>query len=181
VSAEGGLSDATPDSLELRRHLELEGRAGEVHARRVLLALLAVIPALAILGLFGQRPSTASAESAAAALEVFSPTRARGGLLFTTEIEVTVRRDLRNAAIVLDPGWFEGMQLNNVTPAPSSQRSDHGRVVLALGTLAAGQRSVTFLEFQVNPTTVGRRSQDVELTEGGQALLHVSRSLTVFP
>lgn len=147
----------------------------------MLLALLALIPALALLGLFGQRPSTSSAENEAAALEVYSPTRVRGGLLFTTRIEVEARQDLRRAAIVLDPGWFEGMQVNSIIPDPVAQRSDDGRVVLGLGSIPAGRKSVTFLQFQVDPTNVGHRSQGVELREEGREVLRIPRSITVLP
>jgi hypothetical protein len=147
----------------------------------MLLVLVALIPALALLGLFGQRSTTSSAQSQAAALEVDSPTRVRGGLLFTTRFTVDALRTLRSAAIVLDPGWFEGMQVNSITPDPGAQRSDDGRVLLALGTIPAGTKSVTFVQFQVDPTTLGRRSQDVELREAGRELLRIPRSITVFP
>jgi len=174
-------SIATPESLDPRRHLELEGRASEVHLRRILIGLLALVPVLALLGLFGQRPTTSSVASGAASLEVYSPTRVRGGLLFTTRIGVEARRGLRNAAIVLDPGWFEGMQVNSITPAPVTERSDGGRAVLGLGSIPAGQSSVTFIQFQVDPTNVGHRSQDVELRERGRKVLRISRSITVLP
>jgi hypothetical protein len=174
-------SIAIPESLEVHRHLELEGRASEIHMRRTLLGLLALVPLLALLGLFGQRPTTSSAASGAAALRVYSPTRVRGGLLFTTRIGVEAKRELRDAAIVLDPGWFEGMQVNSVTPAPVTERSDAGRAVLGLGTIPAGGSSVTFIQFQVDPTNVGRRSQNVELWEQGREVLRISRSISVFP
>ena len=175
------VSIATPESLELRRHLELEGRAGDVRARRILIGLLALVPVLALLGLFGQRPSTSSARNELAALEVTSPTRVRGGLLFTARIEIEARRDLPAAAVVLDPGWFEGMQVNSVIPDPVSQGSDDGRVVLGLGTIPAGRKSVTFIQFQVDPTNVGRRSQDIELRDRGREVLLIRRSITVLP
>jgi len=175
------VSIATPESLDPRRHLQLEGRAGDVRARRILIGFLSLIPALALLGLFGQRPSTSSARNEVATLEVTSPTRVRGGLLFTARIEVEARRDLHGAAVVLDPGWFEGMQVNSVTPDPVSQRSDDGRVTLGLGTIPAGRRSVTFIQFQVDPTNVGRRSEDIELRERGRAVLLIHRSITIFP
>jgi hypothetical protein len=174
-------SIATPESLELRRHLELEGRAHEVRVRRILICLLALVPVLALLGLFGQRPTTSSAANGAATLEVYSPTRVRGGLLFTTRIGVEARRELRQAAIVLDPGWFEGMQVNSITPDPVTQRSDGGRAVLGLGTIPAGAKSVTFIQFQVDPTNVGHRSQNVALWEHGREVLRIPRSITVLP
>ena len=174
-------SVATPEGLDLGRHVKLERRARDVYVHGVLLALLTLIPILALLGFFGQRPTTSSAANEAAALEVYSPTRARGGLLFTTRIAVDAKRELRHAAVVLDPGWFEGMQVNSVTPDPVWQRSDDGRVELGLGTLPAGQKSVTFIQFQVDPTNLGHRSQDVELTASGRQVLRIDRAITLLP
>jgi hypothetical protein len=35
--------------------------------------------------------------------------------------------------------------------------------------------------FQVNPTNIGHRSQDVELDNGNAPLVKVKRAITVFP
>jgi hypothetical protein len=181
VSQSVANSIATPESLELRRHLELEGRRGEVRVRRILIGVLVLVPALALLGFLGQRPTTSYAANEAAALDVYSPTRVRGGLLFTTRIGVEARRELRQAAIVLDPGWFEGMQVNSITPDPVTQGSADGRAVLGIGTIAAGEKSVTFIQFQVDPTNVGHRPQNVELWVQGREVLRIPRSITVLP
>jgi hypothetical protein len=45
----------------------------------------------------------------------------------------------------------------------------------------AGSKHVFFLHFQVNPTEVGRRPQDVELLDGESPLLHIDRTVTVYP
>jgi hypothetical protein len=37
------------------------------------------------------------------------------------------------------------------------------------------------MQFQVNPTNVGRRSQDVGLYDGDTALVSVDRTVTIFP
>jgi hypothetical protein len=37
------------------------------------------------------------------------------------------------------------------------------------------------MDFQVNPTNVGHRSQDVELLDGETPILSVERDVTVFP
>ena len=61
------------------------------------------------------------------------------------------------------------------------EASRDGRLALELGHVPAGRRHVFFLHFQVNPTNVGRRSQDVELHDGETPLLHIDRTVTVFP
>jgi len=38
-----------------------------------------------------------------------------------------------------------------------------------------------YFQFQVEPTTVGRRSQDVVLRDGSRQLVEIRRAVTVFP
>ena len=47
--------------------------------------------------------------------------------------------------------------------------------------MPAGTKHVFFLHFQVNPTEVGRRSQDVALFDGETPLLAIDRTVTIFP
>jgi hypothetical protein len=73
------------------------------------------------------------------------------------------------------------MQVNSVSPQPVDEGSRNGKVVLVLGHIAAGQWVQYWIEFQVNPTTVGTRSQNVELDDGAQEILTEHRKLTVYP
>jgi hypothetical protein len=114
-------------------------------------------------------------------LTVDAPTRVRGGLLYTASFSVRAHSDLKKATLLLDPGWIDGMQVNSITPQPVQEGSRGGRVVLVLGQIAAGQRVEYWIELQVDPTTVGRRSQNVELDDGTRKLLIERRQLTVFP
>ncbi len=50
-----------------------------------------------------------------------------------------------------------------------------------LGPLPAGESYVLYMDFQVNPTNVGRQSQDVELRDGDTHIATISRTATVFP
>ena len=50
-----------------------------------------------------------------------------------------------------------------------------------LGHVPAGDDHVFFLQLQVNPTNVGRRSQDVWLYDGDAELLHIDRTITIWP
>jgi hypothetical protein len=53
--------------------------------------------------------------------------------------------------------------------------------VLSYGSLPAGKTLVCWIYFQVNPTNVGNRREDVALQDGSQLLARVHRSLTIFP
>ena len=167
--------------IQLERHVELHGRNREVYARRVLLALLALIPLLALLNVFGQRPATSTASNAAADLEVYAPEHLRGGLLFMGRFTIDAHSRLRHPRLVLDSGWAEGIQVNTVTPAPAQESSRDGRLVYHYDDLHAGDHVVIYAQFQVNPTNVGRRSQSVRLEADGQAPLVIHRTVTIYP
>jgi hypothetical protein len=170
-----------PDMLTLRRHRDLVGREKRPFARRVLLSLVGLFCLLGLLNVFGQRPQTHLAAGPAASLKVYSPMRVRSGLYFESRFHVRALRDLEQATIVLDPGWLEGMTLNTVEPGPVGEASRDGRLAFELGHIPAGQDHLFFLQFQVNPTNVGHRSQDVWLYDGDELLLTIDRSVTIFP
>jgi hypothetical protein len=170
-----------PDTLAVGRHRDLEGRRRDIWIRRALLVAVAAVPVLALLNVFGQRPHTASATSNAASLELYAPTSLRGGLLWEARFTVEARRELRRATLVLDRNWMEGLTINTLEPAPVGEASRDGRLVLELGHVPAGQQHVLYMQFQVNPTTVGRRGQTVRLYDGSQLLTTLRRTVTVFP
>jgi hypothetical protein len=95
--------------------------------------------------------------------------------------EVRAERELRNARLVLDNGWFEGVTMNTVAPGPVGEASRDGDVSYELGHVPAGQRHVLWLQAQVNPTTVSRRDVFVELYDGDRLLARHERTLTVLP
>lgn len=175
------MSTDRPDFILLKRDRDLEGRANDIWVRRGIIALLAVIPLLAAANVFGQRATTSNASVPAATLEVHSPGAVRAGLLFEARFTIHANRSIANAALVLQSTWLEGMTLNTLEPAPESETSQNGSLRLALGKIDAGHTFALILQFQVNPTTVGRRSQDVVLADGDLTLATIHRSITVYP
>jgi hypothetical protein len=180
VEHDGSVADI-PDTIVLKRDRDLEGRGWEIWVRRGLFLLLPLVSLLALLNLFGQRPSTSLGNAAGASLKVYSPSRVRAGLIFQARFHVTAQRDLKQATLVLDPGWLEGMTVNTIEPQPVSEGSDNGRLTLDLGHIPAGQSSLLFVYFQTNPTNVGHRDQNVTLKDGDQTLLQLKRTITIFP
>jgi hypothetical protein len=170
-----------PEGLTLERNRDLEGRERYPWTRRLLLALLTLFLVLGLANVFGQRPATAVGSTTGAELEVYSPPRVRSGLYFMTRLTVRAEREIENATLVLDPGWLEGMTLNTLEPAPVGEANRDGELVLELGRVPAGTKHVFFLHFQVNPTNVGRRSQDVDLFDGDALLVHLDRTITIYP
>jgi len=171
----------TPQTLVLRRHRNLEGRRSEAWVRRLLLALIGLVPLLALFNVFGQRPQTARASAAAATLTVRAPARVRGGLIYAARFRIDARQELENATLVLDPSWAESYTVNGLAPQPETEASRDGKLVYGFGRLDAGRSLLFFLSLQVNPTNVGRRAQDVELYDGEARLASVHRKVTIFP
>ena len=169
-----------PDKLVLEVARDREGRR-DIMFRRLAFASLVVFLGLGLFNLFGQQPSTTTAEAADAKLEVYAPERVRGGLFYEARFRVDAVRELKEATLVLDPGWAEGITINTVEPAPVGEASRDGKLVFVLGRIPAGQKHLFFLQLQVNPTNVGHRSQDVQLFDGDELLATVNRSVTVFP
>jgi hypothetical protein len=170
-----------PDALTLKHHRDLAGRERRPWTRRVLIALLALLLVLGLLNAFGQRPHTSYAESSVASLKVYSPARLRSGLYYESRFTIEAREEIEKATLVLEPGWLEGMTLNTLEPAPIGEASRDGKIALELGHIPKGQTHLFFLHFQVNPTNIGRRSQDVELHDGEKRLLAIHRTATVWP
>ncbi len=134
--------------------------------RRSLLGLVVVLALLALFDVFGQSPSTTSAAAAAATLHVDSPGAVRGGLLYQVRFTVEAHRDLKSATLVLDTGWLDGLTVNTIEPSPVNEASRNGKLALELGHVPAGEKYVLFVDYQVNPTTVGTRTQTVALDDG---------------
>jgi hypothetical protein len=170
-----------PDTLTLKTHRDLEGRRGFVWVRRVLLALLGLLLVLALLDLFGQRPSTSTAATLDARLQVYAPTHARSGVVYAARFRIDAVRELKHATLVLAPGWAEAYTVNGATPQPVTQASRNGSLSFGFGQVPAGRHLTFWLSLQVNPTNVGRHLQTVRLYDGGTLLATVPRHITVFP
>lgn len=174
------MTDA-PEGLVLERSRDLAGRTRHPYYRRLLLCLIAALPVLALLGVFGQKPSTTIVEARAAKLSVTAPERLRSGLIFQVRVEVLAHRDIHELQIVFDRGWWDSMSVNSIVPEPTSEASQNGKVILSYGALPVGQTLAAWIYFQVNPTNVGKRREDVAITDGSAPLAELHRSLTIFP
>ena len=172
---------AVPQGLTLKHHRDLADREARPIVRQVLVALVAVVLLLGLFNLFGQAVNVSSAENSAARFEVSAPTKLRGGIFFQARFIIEATEELEDATLVLDSDWLEDITSNTVEPAPVGEASRDGRIALELGRIPAGDEHRLYLHFQVNPTAVGRRSQDVELYDGDELLLSLDRDAIVWP
>ncbi|MBV8080510.1 MAG: hypothetical protein JO186_09070 [Actinobacteria bacterium] len=170
-----------PQSLTLKDHRDARGHHRALWARRGGVTLLALIPLFALLNAFGQRSTASSAVVAAARLQVVAPTAARSGLVYAARFSIVALHELKQATLVLDPGWAEQYTVNGLAPQPLSQGSSNGKLVFGFGHVPQGKQVTFFLSLQVNPTNFGRRTQNVWLYDGKQELLELHRSITIWP
>ncbi len=175
---------APPIGLSLSRHRDLEGRIWS-WSRRFRVAATSLLVAFilaALLNVFGQRASTASATASGVTLRVDAPTALRGGLIYQTRVDVSTQRPIARPVITLDGGWLDGMTLNSVQPGPASQTSGQGGATFQYPPLRAGQTLTVWFEWSVNPTHVQwRRARTITVGDGGNALVSQTSTMTVFP
>jgi hypothetical protein len=170
-----------PQTLTLKTHRDQVGRAWFVWIRRALLGALALVLVLALFDEFGQRPVTSSAAGPRAKLEVYATERARSGLVYAARFRVDATDELKDATLVLWPGWAEQYTVNGLAPQPVTEGSADGKLIFTFGHVPAGRHLTFWLSLQVNPTNVGHRTQRVELYDGKRLLATVKRSITIFP
>jgi hypothetical protein len=170
-----------PDEIDLAAARDLRGHAWEIWIRRTFVALIAAVPVLALFNVFGQRASETTVASPVATMSVHAPSTVRGGLLFEARFTITARQPIHNAVLRLSPQWADGLTINTVEPQPSSETSKAGWLALTLGPIDAGATYQLHLEYQVNPTSSGGRTMQVELLDGSQLLTTASRHLQVWP
>ena len=170
----------TPQFLTLKANRD-RSEWIELALRRAFFGLVALILLAALLNVFGQRPTNTLAASPVADLHVFAPDALRGGLYYEGRFTVEAKQDVEKATLVLDGGWTEQMQINTIEPSPVGEASRDGKLSLDFGHVGAGHKLVVYLQFQVNPTNVGRRSQDAALYDDTTLLATANRTVTVYP
>jgi hypothetical protein len=172
---------SAPQGIRLGRYRDLRGRGWHLWVRRSLLWLLTLFVLLALVGVFGQEASVSKTSAPEATLEVSAPDTVRGGLLWQARFTIFATDELKQATLVLSRGWLENNTVNTIEPSPLGEGSRNGSLTLDLGHIPKGRRHVLYVQFQTNPTNVGRHDADVELQDGERLLLSVDRTLTVLP
>jgi hypothetical protein len=170
----------TPQSLTLKENRDAT-EVYELASRRVFFVLLTIVLLFGLANAYGQSPTGSEVDSPAALLEVSAPLDVRGGLYFQGRFRITAHEEITKATLVLAPGWLESTHINTVEPAPVGESSRDGELALDFGHIAAGDSITVYLQFQVNPNNLGRRSQDVRLYDDTELLATAQRDVTIWP
>ena len=170
-----------PETLARKEHVELAGRDVEGWARWVGLLLLLAFVVVGLANVFGQATGETTVENDSARLTVRAPGAVRHGLFYQVMFRIDAREELTAPAVVLDPGWFEGFTINAYQPEPVEWEHRNGRNVLVYGPIPAGGHLVARLQYQVNTTAYGRRTQNVVLEDSGKPILRLDHDAFVYP
>ena len=148
--------------------------------RRAVLTIFAALAVLGLLDVFGQATTQTVASTPAATLRGHRAAgRARRPVLPVARRDPRAARD-RAPAARPRPGWVEGMQFNSNCPPRQRGRPRRSRRA-ELRALAAGERLIVWMQFEVDPTNVGHRSYGLELDDAETKVAAVHRDITVFP
>jgi hypothetical protein len=167
--------------LDLARIRDLQGRHTHPWVRRALLVVVAVPIVLALTGAIGQPTRKLAVAGTAAHLQIDVPDVLRGGLLWRARIAVRARRTIDHPRIVLGAGFLEGMQVNTIEPSPADEASRGPTVVLSYDALHAGDELVVYVQFQVNPTTIGTQDTSVEVDDETTPIARIGHTTRVLP
>ena len=170
-----------PDFIVLKRSRDLAGLNRKPWARRAGLLLVLAPVVAGLVGAFGQEHASSDAAGPAARLSADAPNRLRGGLHDQARFRISAVSELKHATVLRDRGWFDEAQINTIEPGPLGEAFRDGRLALDFGHVPAGDRLDVYMQFQVNPTNVGIRSQGVRLADGERVLAVVNRDVIVFP
>ena len=170
----------TPQSLTLKDNRDAT-EVYELVARRVLFSLLTIVLLFGLANAYGQSPTGSEVDAPTAKLEVSAPVDVRGGIYFQGRFRITAHEDIAKATLVLASGWLESLHINTIEPSPVGEASRDGDLALDFGHVAAGDSITVYVQFQVNPNNLGRRSQDVRLYDDTELLATAERDVTIWP
>jgi hypothetical protein len=170
-----------PDELTLGVHRDRVAWWQSPWIRRSLFLVPLAFIVAALLNLFGQRAVSSEASGPQAILTVSAPTGGRSGLIYAARFRIDARRELKDATLVLDPGWADAYTVNGLAPQPLTEASRNGNLEFGFGHIASGHHLTFWMSLQINPTNVGRHRQDVWLDNGDVQLVHIHRTITIYP
>ena len=170
------------EQIEAARRLDERTASWRLWARRTGVTLLVAVPVIALFNVLGQRATTTTTNTPAVSVSLHAPSTVRGGLLFQAKVTIVAHRTLPNVTLKLGNGWLDGITMNTDEPGGTTETATaDGGLSLSFGTLKPDQPFVQYCEFQVNPTSWGRRSQPLSVFSNNVQLVHINHTMTVIP
>jgi hypothetical protein len=88
---------------------------------------------------------------------------------------------MKNATLILAPGWADQYTVNGITPQPSSEGSANGKLLFGLGNISQGKAYTEYVSLQINPINVGDHTQTVWLYDGAQQIAVLHHDIMIWP
>lgn len=145
------------------------------------LLLLGGLLALGLSGALGGLERTSRVRTDAASLELRGAETIRNGEYLELTILMTPRRDVTNAVMEIDAGFWRNVTVNTMIPAPEKEELKDGVMRFEFGPLNAGESATIKIDGQVNPHRFGRSSGTFVFLDGERKLTHLVRKLSVIP
>jgi hypothetical protein len=101
--------------------------------------------------------------------------------MYTAQFRIEAHAELKHATLVLAPGWADQYTVNGISPQPSSENSDNGKIAFSLGDIPRGHVFTEFVSLQINPINVGNQTQTVWLYDGNRQVAVIHHSIMIWP
>lgn len=145
------------------------------------LSLLGGLLALGLSGALGGLERTSRVRTDAASLELRGAETIRNGEYLELTILMTPRRDVTNAVMEIDAGFWRNVTVNTMIPAPEKEELKDGVMRFEFGPLSAGESATIKIDGQVNPHRFGPSQGDFVFLDEDRELARLARELRVIP
>lgn len=145
------------------------------------LLLLGAVLAAGLSGMLGGAEDNRSAQGDAADLVIRGPAAVRNGEYLEFEVRMMAHRDIANAALEVDAGFWRNITVNTMIPAPEREEYRNGVMRFEFGPLRQGESAAVKIDGQVNPHRFGPSHGRFALLDGDVELASLDRPLRVVP
>lgn len=146
------------------------------------LVVLGAVMIAALLGAFGGGKSQPVANaSAAARLEVTTPTTIRNGEFFEMRVRIEARRPIGKAVLVVPAALWRDMTVNSMLPGPAEEKVEDGAYRFDYGTMSPGDVLDIKFDGQINPPLFAGTRGTVELHDDAQPIAAIPLRIRVLP
>lgn len=152
------------------------------HANPASLILLALLLAVACLGLLGGYPHPIRAsDNDRVRLTVTTPATLRNGMFFETRILIEPHRPIGEVVLAVSPDLWRDITINSAIPAAEKEEFTDGMIRMSFGPGEPGNPIAIKFDGQVNPPLVGANRGEVVVYDGDRRLAAVPVEMRVLP
>jgi hypothetical protein len=161
---------------------EIEKRsARHHHADTLSLLVLGTLVVWGASGFAGSRNQDHAVDTAALALRVSMPIRARNGEIYETRVTVAARERIGKLVIGVSPALWRDTTVNSLVPAPAEEAHHDGLFRFTYGEVEAGKTFEAKFDLQINSSRIGSERGVMAVFDGDRKLADLPLQLRVLP